>query len=137
MPACLDSVAAPREEASLREREAQVRRLRESQTRSADSQLQRVKHDESVRVFKTLLTELVRNHEVVASRGRRSAASPCVALRPCGGPNVWSRPRAQVPFAKGLPDLERDPRMRDVQLDRSEMVRGIRNVTFVSTRAVG
>jgi len=80
-PAYLIAMTTSREETSLREREAQVRRLRESQTRSADSQLQRVKHDESVRVFKTLLTELVRNHEVAASPGRRSVTSPCVALK--------------------------------------------------------
>ena len=53
-----------REEASLRNREAQVRREKKVQNREKDNAKNKIMRDESMREFQTLLVDLVRTHEV-------------------------------------------------------------------------
>ena len=80
-----------REEASLREREEQVRRSKDVQTREASHSLHLVKHDESVRTFQALLVELVRVHEVCP--GARIGGGEMRAGRLTWG--AWVRTRAR------------------------------------------
>ena len=79
-------------ESALREREEQVRRQKQELGRENQGKRNRLIKEESTTLFKTMLTDLIKNHQIVKSlsSSTSSAWNACKALLSQSDPSRWN-----------------------------------------------